>query len=94
MPWGTIRRAAVSRLERFGYGGWRGNEAVIEATGNTASILRTFWDDLCIGFGDRQPNPPRVRAITHAKIMTDKIDEAVTQAPFAKDPSGKTSDLD
>ena len=24
-------------------------------------------------------NPPRVRAITHAKIMTDKIDEAVTQ---------------
>jgi transposase len=46
-------------------------DAVIEATVNTASIARLlgpFVHRVVIA------NPPRVRAIAHAKIKTDKID--------------------
>jgi transposase len=50
------------------------DEVVIEATGNTAMIvrlLRPFVQRVVIA------NPLQVRAIAHAKIKTDKIDAAV-----------------
>jgi transposase len=52
----------------------RDDDVVIEATVNTASIVR-----LLAPFVRRVviANPPQVRAIAHAKIKTDKIDAAV-----------------
>lgn len=50
------------------------DEVVIEATGNTAAIvrlLRPFVRRVVIA------NPLQVRAIAHAKVKTDKIDAAV-----------------
>ena len=53
------------------------DEVVIEATVNTAAIvrlLRPFCPAAAIA------NPLQVRAIAHAKIKTDKIDAAVRQS--------------
>jgi transposase len=50
------------------------DEVVLEATGNTATIvrlLRPFVQRVVIA------NPLQVRAIAHAKVKTDKIDAAV-----------------
>src|SRR3712207_297265 len=50
------------------------DEVVLEATGNTATIvrlLRPFARRVAIA------NPLQVRAIAHAKVKTDKIDAAV-----------------
>ena len=50
------------------------DEVVLEATGNTATIvrlLRPFVRRVVIA------NPLQVRAIAHAKVKTDKIDAAV-----------------
>ena len=59
---------------------------MIEATGNTARIvrlLRPFVHRVVIA------NPPQVRAIAHAKIKTDKIDSAVPQPPWLR-PRGRS----
>jgi transposase len=50
------------------------DEVVLEATGNTAAIVRLlhpFVRRVAIA------NPLQVRAIAHAKIKTDKVDAAV-----------------
>jgi transposase len=50
------------------------DEVVIEATGNTAMVvrlLRPFVHRMVIA------NPLQVRAVAHAKVKTDKIDAAV-----------------
>lgn len=64
----------AERLEAFGQRLLPTDEVVLEATGNTAAIVRSlkpYVTQVVIA------NPLQVRAIAHARVKTDKIDAAI-----------------
>lgn len=64
----------ADRLARFGRSLSPADEVVLEATGNTAAIvrsLRPYVSKVVIA------NPLQVRAIAHARVKTDKIDAGI-----------------
>lgn len=64
----------AERLAGFGRGLSATDEVVLEATGNTAAIvrsLRQYVSKVVIA------NPLQVRAIAHARVKTDKIDAGI-----------------
>jgi transposase len=76
---GVIRSGVRINLTRdaviaFGRGLQADDEVVLEATGNTAMIVRLLRPFVCRVV---IANPLQVRAIAHAKVKTDKIDAAV-----------------
>jgi transposase len=76
---GAIRHAGKVALEHtavmaFAKALKRSDEVVVEATGNTAIVVRLlkpYVRRVIVA------NPRQVRAIAHAKVKTDKIDVAV-----------------
>src|ERR1041385_4172639 len=64
----------AERLAAFGRSLRSSDEVVLEATGNTAAIVRAlkpFVAKVVIA------NPLQVRAIAHARVKTDKIDAGI-----------------
>jgi transposase len=64
----------TERLAAFGRGLHSTDEIVLEATGNTAAIVRSlqpYVAQVVIA------NPLQVRAIAHARVKTDKIDAGI-----------------
>lgn len=64
----------VEELNRFGQRLLKTDEVVLEATGNTAAIVRALKPHVALVV---IANPLQVRAIAHARVKTDKIDAAV-----------------
>jgi transposase len=64
----------VDRLESFGQRLLPTDEVVLEATGNTAAIVRSLKPHVAQVV---IANPLQVRAIAHARVKTDKIDAAI-----------------
>lgn len=76
---GTVTESFRVDLEHdavvaFGRSLWPDDEVVLEATGNTAAIVR-----LLTPFVARVviANPLQVKAIAHARVKTDKVDAAI-----------------
>lgn len=70
---------ACSRFSAFARTPHQDDEVVLEATGNTIMVVRLlgpYVGRVIIA------NPFQVRAITHAKIKTDKVDAAVLASGF------------
>lgn len=71
---GSRVELTAERLKAFAQGLSKADEVVLEATGNTAAIVRSLKPHVgrvVIA------NPLQVRAIAHARVKTDKIDAAV-----------------
>ncbi|TAK53898.1 MAG: IS110 family transposase [Gammaproteobacteria bacterium] len=64
----------AERLEAFGGRLLPTDEVVLEATGNTAAIVRSLRSHVAQVV---IANPLQVRAIAHARVKTDKIDAAI-----------------
>ena len=64
----------AERLAAFGRGLSQTDEVVLEATGNTAAIVRALKPHVAQVI---IANPLQVRAIAHARVKTDKIDAGI-----------------